>query len=149
MSGGGGRGEGSGGVGRTNAVDASAAAGGAEGSQKKLGCFARGHGHCEWDGEADLKIHPALRVPICAECYKFYFFEEFRIGEDGSYEHCRCCADGSENLICCDKCPQTFCKPCIRNLAGRRYLEEEVETKDEWACFCCDSGPIASKQQKR
>jgi dihydroorotase len=40
-------------------------------------------------------------------------------------------------------CPQLFCKPCIKNLAGATYLEEEVDDKEEWTCFCCDPAPIA------
>jgi hypothetical protein len=70
-------------------------------------CYARGHGHCHWDGQSALKIHPTIKVPVCPGCYQFYFKDAFTYtdGDDGgcgSYDHCRCCADGGSELICCD-----------------------------------------------
>jgi hypothetical protein len=111
-------------------------------------CYARGHGHCDWDGVGALKIHPDLRVPICQGCYRFYHKEPFTRDEDGIFEHCRCCADGGARMYMCDVCPQIFCDKCVLNLGGPRYVKSMHEC-DVWSCLMCAPPPeLVAKQVK-
>ena len=108
-----------------------------------LHCDARGHGHCEWDGKTPLKMHPKLKhVAICKDCRAFYFSTPFNVGRDGYYEQCRCCSDGSEHIVYCDKCTQVFCRACIVNLGGKAYAKD-VDNVETWRCFSCDPEAVA------
>ena len=75
-----------------------------------------------------VQRHPLLGVPICRKCKNFYFSGEWTKDEDGTYDHCRWCANGGE-LLLCDNCPNTFCKKCIkRNLGRKKVTDIEVCT---------------------
>merc|ERR1712168_1018925 len=80
-----------------------------------------------------VKRHPFLGVPICKQCFKFYYKGEWTKGEDGSYNFCCWCAQGGD-IFLCDKCPNAFCKKCIKRNLGRRKVTE-IENKDEWTCI--------------
>merc|ERR1712062_637129 len=85
--------------------------------------------------------HPDLAVPVCRKCHKFYFNGEWTKDEEGFYEHCRWCANGGE-LLCCDNCPNAFCKKCIKRNLGRSKVSE-IEAADEWRCLACEPGQVA------
>ena len=68
--------------------------------------------------EGAVMRHADLAVPICKKCHKFYFKGEWTKDDEGFYEHCRWCAIGGE-LMCCDSCPNAFCKKCIKRNLGR------------------------------
>ncbi|TPP62077.1 Transcriptional regulator ATRX [Fasciola gigantica] len=92
-----------------------------------------------------LSIHPILQVIRCLPCAKFYRKQEFLRDSDGKDENCRWCADGGD-LICCDHCPNAFCKRCIKRNLGRCALSN-IESLDEsavWTCYVCDPSPIQS-----
>ena len=106
-------------------------------------CDARGHGHCEWNRSTPLKAHPKLKhVAICEGCHAFYCSTPFNVGRDGYYEQCRCCSDGHERIVCCDRCSQVFCQPCIANLGGKAYAKD-VHDVETWRCFSCDPDAVA------
>jgi hypothetical protein len=75
-------------------------------SQKKDAprCYAAGHGHCNWDGKSHLERHDVLKVPICHGCRAFWNNPScpFTTDEEGTYEHCRCCGDGNDDMFLCD-----------------------------------------------
>jgi len=106
-------------------------------------CDARGHGNCSWDGSTPLKQHPTLKhVAICEGCFSFYHASHFNVGRDGCYEQCRCCSDGGEAIVCCDNCPQVFCRSCVTNLGGAEYAKD-VDIVEKWHCFSCDPNAVA------
>ena len=72
--------------------------------------------------EGAVMRHEDLAVPICKKCHKFYFKGEWTKDEEGFYEHCRWCANGGE-LMCCDNCPNAFCKKCIKRNLGRSKVK--------------------------
>merc|ERR1712037_734050 len=82
-----------------------------------------------------------LAVPICKKCHKFYFKGEWTKDEEGFYEHCRWCANGGE-LMCCDNCPNAFCKKCIKRNLGRSKVSE-IDDAAEWRCLQCEPGQVA------
>merc|ERR1712013_281629 len=91
--------------------------------------------------EGAVMRHPDLAVPVCRKCHKFYFNGEWTKDEEGFYEHCRWCANGGE-LLCCDNCPNAFCKKCIKRNLGRSKVSE-IEAADEWRCLACEPGQVA------
>ena len=80
--------------------------------------------------EGAVMRHADLAVPICKKCHKFYFKGEWTKDEEGFYEHCRWCANGGE-LMCCDNCPNAFCKKCIKRNLGR----SKVMHSDSHQCY--------------
>ena len=81
-----------------------------------------------------VQRHPLLGVPVCRKCKDFYFSGEWTKGDDGTYEYCRWCGNGGE-LLLCDKCPNAFCKKCIkRNLGRKKVTEIEVKTLFDYMC---------------
>ena len=91
--------------------------------------------------EGAVMRHPDLAVPVCRKCHKFYFNGEWMKDEEGFYEHCRWCANGGE-LLCCDNCPNAFCKKCIKRNLGRSKVSE-IEAAEEWRCLACEPGQVA------
>merc|ERR1712037_152918 len=87
-----------------------------------------------------------LAVPICKKCHKFYFKGEWTKDEEGFYEHCRWCANGGE-LMCCDNCPNAFCKKCIKRNLGRSKVSE-IDDAAEWRCLACEPGQEAKEVAK-
>merc|ERR1712130_704470 len=91
--------------------------------------------------EGAVMRHADLAVPICKKCHKFYFKGEWTKDEEGFYEHCRWCANGGE-LMCCDSCPNAFCKKCIKRNLGRSKVSE-IDDAAEWRCLACEPGQVA------
>merc|ERR1712032_1204391 len=91
--------------------------------------------------EGAVMRHADLAVPICKKCHKFYFKGEWTKDEEGFYEHCRWCANGGE-LMCCDNCPNAFCKKCIKRNLGRSKVSE-IDDAAEWRCLACEPGQVA------
>jgi hypothetical protein len=110
---------------------------------------ARGHGHCDWDGESALSDHPyPVFGKMCAGCRAFYWKCEWsRSGPQNSFDHCRCCADGGDFLVCCDTCPQIMCRRCIESVGGKAYAAT-VDALDQWKCFICDPANVKSRGGK-
>ena len=110
---------------------------------------ARGHGHCDWDGESALSDHPyPVFGKMCAGCRAFYWKCEWsRSGPENSFDHCRCCADGGDFLVCCDTCPQIMCRRCIESVGGKAYAAT-VDALDQWKCFICDPANVKSRGGK-
>ncbi|KAF5400000.1 hypothetical protein PHET_06557 [Paragonimus heterotremus] len=96
-----------------------------------------------------LRMHPALKVIVCKRCRRFYMDQNFVQDSSGKDENCRWCADGGD-LICCDVCPNAFCKRCIKRNLGRSalYNIESLEDTDTWKCLVCDPSPILSLQKE-
>ncbi|KAF8563848.1 hypothetical protein P879_08363 [Paragonimus westermani] len=96
-----------------------------------------------------LRMHPALKVIVCKRCKRFYTDQNFVQDSSGKDENCRWCADGGD-LICCDACPNAFCKRCIKRNLGRSalYNIESLEDTDTWKCLVCDPSPILSLQKE-
>ncbi|KAF7255954.1 hypothetical protein EG68_07371 [Paragonimus skrjabini miyazakii] len=96
-----------------------------------------------------LRMHPALKVIVCKRCKRFYTDQNFVQDSSGKDENCRWCADGGD-LICCDVCPNAFCKRCIKRNLGRSalYNIESLEDTDTWKCLVCDPSPILSLQKE-
>ena len=80
--------------------------------------------------------HPALGVPICKQCKKFYHMGEWTRGEDGYFEYCRWCANGGD-LLMCDSCSNAFCKKCVKRNLGRSKVSE-IEEVETWNCLACE-----------
>ncbi|XP_069473501.1 transcriptional regulator ATRX-like [Ambystoma mexicanum] len=85
--------------------------------------------------------HPALKVLICKNCYKFYMSGNINRDADGMDEQCRWCADGG-NLICCDYCHNAFCKNCILRNLGRKEWSAIMDETTKWKCYICCPEPL-------
>ncbi|XP_063793244.1 transcriptional regulator ATRX isoform X2 [Pseudophryne corroboree] len=85
--------------------------------------------------------HPALKVLICKNCYKYYMSDDINRDADGMDEQCRWCAEGG-NLICCDFCHNAFCKKCILRNLGRRELSTIMDEESKWECYICQPEPL-------
>ncbi|XP_075040535.1 transcriptional regulator ATRX [Mixophyes fleayi] len=85
--------------------------------------------------------HPALKVLICKNCYKYYMSDDINRDADGMDEQCRWCAEGG-NLICCDFCHNAFCKKCILRNLGRRELSTIMDEDSKWECYICQPEPL-------
>ncbi|KAM3911606.1 transcriptional regulator ATRX [Leptodactylus fuscus] len=85
--------------------------------------------------------HPALKVLICKNCYKYYMSDDINRDADGMDEQCRWCAEGG-NLICCDFCHNAFCKKCILRNLGRRELSTIMDEESKWHCYICEPEPL-------
>jgi len=104
--------------------------------------------HCTACGEQvnhhvknNITRHPKLGVPFCRKCRTFYEDEgEWEKDEQGSESYCRWCANGGE-LICCDKCTNSYCKRCITRNLGRKMFNQ-INDSETWNCFLCDPKPI-------
>jgi len=89
----------------------------------------------------NISRHPHLGVPICRKCKSFYEDEgEWEKDDQGSDCYCRWCANGGE-MICCDNCPNSYCKRCITRNLGRKMFNQ-INDSDTWNCFLCDPTPI-------
>jgi len=44
-------------------------------------------------------------------------------------------------MICCDNCPNSYCKRCITRNLGRKMFNQ-INDSDTWNCFLCDPTPI-------
>jgi len=89
----------------------------------------------------NISRHPHLGVPICRKCKSFYEDEgEWEKDDQGSDCYCRWCANGGE-MICCDNCPNSYCKRCITRNLGRKAFNQ-INDSDTWNCFLCDPKPI-------
>ncbi|XP_040261176.1 transcriptional regulator ATRX isoform X2 [Bufo bufo] len=85
--------------------------------------------------------HPALKVLICKNCFKYYMSDDINRDADGMDEQCRWCAEGG-NLICCDFCHNAFCKKCILRNLGRKELSAIMDEESKWHCYMCESDPL-------
>lgn len=85
--------------------------------------------------------HPALKVLICKNCYKYYMSDDINRDADGMDEQCRWCAEGG-NLICCDYCHNAFCKKCILRNLGRKELSTIMDEESKWHCYICQPEPL-------
>ena len=92
--------------------------------------------------EGGVVGHPCLGVPLCLQCHSFYGDGRFSQGDDGYFEFCRWCANGGD-VLCCDKCPNVFCRACIGRNLGRRKLSQ-IEESNNWECFLCNPEPVWS-----
>ena len=93
--------------------------------------------------EDEIQVHPVLKTLICYNCFEFYGDGILELDVDGKENQCRWCGEGG-TLICCDKCPNSFCKPCIRRNLGRTELQnvEAMGDDEEWHCYVCDPTPL-------
>uniref|UniRef100_A0A8C7IH87 DNA helicase n=1 Tax=Oncorhynchus kisutch TaxID=8019 RepID=A0A8C7IH87_ONCKI len=85
--------------------------------------------------------HPVLKVLICKSCFKYYSSDDISKDCDGMDEQCRWCAEGG-NLICCDFCPNAFCKKCILRNLGRKELSGILDEESKWYCYVCSPAPL-------
>ncbi|KAJ7995931.1 hypothetical protein DPEC_G00231820 [Dallia pectoralis] len=85
--------------------------------------------------------HPVLKVLICKSCFKYYSSDDISKDCDGMDEQCRWCAEGG-NLICCDFCPNAFCKKCILRNLGRKELSGILDEESKWYCYVCSPEPL-------
>uniref|UniRef100_A0A674AII5 DNA helicase n=1 Tax=Salmo trutta TaxID=8032 RepID=A0A674AII5_SALTR len=85
--------------------------------------------------------HPVLKVLICKSCFKYYSSDDISKDCDGMDEQCRWCAEGG-NLICCDFCPNAFCKKCILRNLGRKELSAILDEESKWYCYVCSPEPL-------
>ncbi|XP_075691827.1 transcriptional regulator ATRX [Rhinoderma darwinii] len=85
--------------------------------------------------------HPALKILLCKNCYKYYMSDDINRDADGMDEQCRWCAEGG-NLICCDFCHNAFCKKCILRNLGRRELSTIMDEDSKWHCYICQPEPL-------
>uniref|UniRef100_A0A4W5M3P3 DNA helicase n=1 Tax=Hucho hucho TaxID=62062 RepID=A0A4W5M3P3_9TELE len=85
--------------------------------------------------------HPVLKVLICKSCFKYYSSDDISKDCDGMDEQCRWCAEGG-NLICCDFCPNAFCKKCILRNLGRKELSGILDEESKWYCYVCCPEPL-------
>ncbi|XP_071980191.1 transcriptional regulator ATRX isoform X2 [Engystomops pustulosus] len=85
--------------------------------------------------------HPALKILICKNCYKYYMSDDINRDADGMDEQCRWCAEGG-NLICCDFCHNAFCKKCILRNLGRKELSTIMDEESKWHCYICQPEPL-------
>lgn len=94
--------------------------------------------------EGAVLRHSDLAVPICKKCKKFYYKGSWKKDSEGFYEHCRWCGNGGD-LMCCDECPNAFCKKCIKRNLGRSKVSE-IENAEKWQCLACDPSQIAQQR---
>lgn len=65
---------------------------------------------------------------------------EFVKSEGENEIYCRWCGDGGD-LLGCDNCQCSFCKPCVdRNFGSKITLK--IIAKRNWRCFVCDPSPL-------
>jgi len=94
--------------------------------------------------EGAVLRHTDLAVPICKKCKKFYYKGSWKKDSEGYYEHCRWCGNGGD-LMCCDECPNAFCKKCIKRNLGRSKVSE-IENAAKWQCLACEPSQIAQQR---
>ncbi|XP_071500793.1 uncharacterized protein [Diadema antillarum] len=90
--------------------------------------------------------HPVLGVVICKKCLDFYDSGPWKRDSEGIEEQCRWCGEGG-NLTCCDFCPRTFCKPCIKRNLGRKEMSR-IEKESKWQCYVCNPLPLKELKAK-
>merc|ERR1711935_693201 len=85
-------------------------------------------------------------VPICKDCYKFYFEGSWRKDDEGKFEYCGWCAQGGD-LFCCtnDSCPNAFCLKCVKRNLGRTAVSK-IEDSEEWKCFECEPKQVREQR---
>ncbi|CAB1316279.1 unnamed protein product [Coregonus sp. 'balchen'] len=72
---------------------------------------------------------------------RYYSSDDISKDCDGMDEQCRWCAEGG-NLICCDFCPNAFCKKCILRNLGRKELSGILDEESKWYCYVCSPEPL-------
>ena len=84
--------------------------------------------------------HPRLKTIQCEECNRFYNRGHWIKDAEGFFEHCRWCGQGG-NLLGCDECVESFCRPCIQRNLGRAGITE-AECSSKWQCYICQPDKI-------
>ena len=136
-----------------------------------------------WNGQSiawlyPIHAHPLLNICVCSKCaengyaveddaQEIIAFKEENAKQDGEkneptdeMEACSLCAvEASDEglkgptLVCCDRCPRTFCLRCIEVLNGgdakaREYVSKIIsDEKEDWACPSCDKPSYLNAMQ--
>ncbi|KAL3319451.1 hypothetical protein Ciccas_001881 [Cichlidogyrus casuarinus] len=81
-------------------------------------------------------------------CLTSFNTGRFQRGSDGKHEICTWCADGGE-LVCCDICPNAFCKSCIKKNLGLSFYRsiEGLSEEEIWRCLLCNQNPLKHLQE--
>lgn len=135
-----------------------------------------------WNGQSlawlyPIHAHPLLNICVCSKCaengyaveddaQEIIAFKEENAKQDGEeieptdeMEACSLCAvEASDEglkgptLVCCDRCPRTFCLRCIEVLNGgdakaREYVSKIISDEKDWACPSCDKPSYLNAMQ--